>query len=65
MIEQTIVRTVTIDSIVDEDDMNKNVLFKVDVEGYEDHRLKTNLSGHSCDLSSRPLIKDKSFWTLM
>jgi FkbM family methyltransferase len=35
MIEQTTVSTVTIDSIVDGDARNKNVLFKVDVEGYE------------------------------
>lgn len=35
MIEQTTVRSVTIDSIVDEDVTEKNILFKVDVEGYE------------------------------
>jgi FkbM family methyltransferase len=35
MIEQTTVRSVTIDSIVEEDVTNKNMLFKVDVEGYE------------------------------
>jgi len=35
MIEQKTVRTVTIDSIVEEDVTNKNILFKVDVEGFE------------------------------
>ena len=35
MIEQTKVSSVTIDSIVEEDVTNKNILFKVDVEGYE------------------------------
>lgn len=35
MIEQTTVSSVTIDSIVEEDVTNKNILFKVDVEGYE------------------------------
>jgi FkbM family methyltransferase len=40
MIEQTTVRSVTIDSIVEEDVTNKNILFKVDVEGYEAFVLK-------------------------
>lgn len=35
MIEQKTVRSVTIDSIVEEDVTNKNILFKVDVEGFE------------------------------
>jgi FkbM family methyltransferase len=35
MIEQTTISSVTIDSIVEEDVTNKNILFKVDVEGYE------------------------------
>ncbi|MDR7075902.1 FkbM family methyltransferase [Neobacillus niacini] len=35
MIEQITVNSVTIDSIVAEDVTNKNILFKVDVEGYE------------------------------
>jgi FkbM family methyltransferase len=34
-IEQTTVSSVTIDSIVEEDVTNKDILFKVDVEGYE------------------------------
>jgi FkbM family methyltransferase len=40
MIEQTTVRSVTIDSIVEEDVTNKNILFKVDVEGFEAFVLK-------------------------
>ncbi|WP_217642403.1 FkbM family methyltransferase [Bacillus sp. OK048] len=35
MIEQTKVSSVTIDSIIEENVMNKNILFKIDVEGYE------------------------------
>ncbi len=35
MVEQTTVSSVTIDSLVEEDVTNKNILFKVDVEGYE------------------------------
>lgn len=40
MIEQTIVNSVTIDSLVEEDVTNKTILFKVDVEGYEAFVLK-------------------------
>ncbi|MFJ5761012.1 FkbM family methyltransferase [Neobacillus sp. NPDC093182] len=40
MIEQTIVSSVKIDSIVEEDVTDKNILFKVDVEGYEAFVLK-------------------------
>lgn len=40
MIEQTTVSSVTIDSIIEEDVTNKNILFKVDVEGYEAFVLK-------------------------
>lgn len=40
MIEKTTVSSVTIDSIIEEDAMNKNILFKVDVEGYEAFVLK-------------------------
>lgn len=40
MIEQTTVSSVTIDSIVEEDVTDKNILFKVDVEGYEAFVLK-------------------------
>lgn len=40
MIEKTTVSSVTIDSIIEEDTMNKNILFKVDVEGYEAFVLK-------------------------
>ena len=40
MIEQTTVNSVTIDTIVAEDVKNKNILFKVDVEGYEAFVLK-------------------------
>lgn len=40
MTEQTTVSTVTIDSIIEEDARNKNILFKVDVEGYEAFVLK-------------------------
>jgi FkbM family methyltransferase len=35
MIEPTKVSSVTIDSIIEEDVTNKNILFKIDVEGYE------------------------------
>ncbi|MEH7177501.1 FkbM family methyltransferase [Neobacillus vireti] len=35
MVEQTTVSSVSIDSIIEEDVTNKNILFKVDVEGYE------------------------------
>jgi FkbM family methyltransferase len=35
MIEHTTVSSVTIDSIIEEDVTNKNILFKIDVEGYE------------------------------
>jgi FkbM family methyltransferase len=40
MIEQTSVCSVTIDSLVEEDVTNKNILFKVDVEGYDAFVLK-------------------------
>ena len=40
MIEQTTVKSVTIDSIIEEDFTDKTILFKVDVEGYEAFALK-------------------------
>ncbi|NYE07334.1 FkbM family methyltransferase [Bacillus niacini] len=40
MTEQTTVSSVTIDSIIEKDFTNKNILFKVDVEGYEAFVLK-------------------------